>query len=84
MSARTVRGGAALFFLLYVLAVTWPGAVPANRIRPFVLGLPLSMAWVAAWLALSFVVLLLLDRSETAAEDAGAGDEPEATPPEPS
>lgn len=72
MSTRGIRWAAALFFVLYTLAVTWPGALPANRIRPLVLGLPLSMAWVGGWLALSFVVLLLLDRSETAGEDAAA------------
>lgn len=72
MSTRAVRGAAALFFLLYTVGVTWPGAVPLNRIRPFVLGLPLSLAWVALWLVLSFGVLLWLDRHETADEDADA------------
>lgn len=58
------RWGVALFFLAYAGAVTWPGAVPFNRIRPLILGMPLSMVWVALWLVLAFVALLLLDRAE--------------------
>ncbi|NIP60671.1 MAG: DUF3311 domain-containing protein [Gemmatimonadetes bacterium] len=69
MSGRRVRWGVAIFFLAYVAGVTWPGAVPLNRIRPLVLGLPLSMVWVALWLVLSFGALVLLDRFETREED---------------
>jgi len=69
MSGRRVRWAVAVFFLAYVAGVTWPGAVPFNRIRPLVLGLPLSLAWVALWLVLSFGVLVLLDRFETREED---------------
>lgn len=64
-----IRWGVALFFLAYAAAVTWPGAVPFNRIRPLVLGMPLVMAWVAGWLVLAFVALLVLDRAETREED---------------
>ena len=63
------RWAVASFFLAYAAAVTWPGALPFNRIRPLVLGMPLSMAWVAAWLVLAFLALLLLDRAETREED---------------
>jgi hypothetical protein len=38
--------------------------VPANRIYPLILGLPFSMAWIALWVILSFLVLLLVDRLE--------------------
>ena len=38
--------------------------VPFNRIRPLVLGLPLSMAWIVAWVVMSGIALFLLDRSE--------------------
>lgn len=69
MSVRGVRWAAALFFLAYTVAVTWPGAVPFNRIRPLVLGIPLSLVWVALWLVLSFGVLVVLDRFETRDED---------------
>ena len=64
MSIRWVRRGAALFFFLFVLAVTWPGMLPFNRIYPLVLGLPFSMFWIAFWVFCSFLVLLLVDRVE--------------------
>jgi hypothetical protein len=64
VSVRWIRRGAAAFFLLYTVAVTWPGMLPFNRIQPWILGLPFSMAWPAIWLALSFLVLLWVDRVE--------------------
>jgi hypothetical protein len=64
MYRSVIRRGAVVFFLLFVLAVTWPGMIPFNRIEPLVLGLPFSMAWIALWVALSFLVLLLVDRTE--------------------
>jgi hypothetical protein len=67
MSVRLARAGTGLFFVLFVVAVTWPGMVPFNRIEPKILGLPFSMAWVAFWVALSFLVLAVLDRVEEAA-----------------
>ena len=67
MSVRTARMATGLFFLLFVAAVTWPGMIPFNRIEPLILGLPFSMAWVAFWVALSFLVLAALDRVEEAA-----------------
>ena len=47
-----------------LVSVTWPGLVPFARIRPLILGLPFSMAWIAAWIAGSVIVLFLLDRVE--------------------
>lgn len=64
MSKRGARWLAFIFFLLFTAAVTWPGMIPFNRIEPTVLGLPFSMAWIALWIILSFVVLLLVDRVE--------------------
>ncbi len=69
MKRTWIRGGTALFFLLFAGAVTWPGMVPFNRIKPLILGLPFSMAWIAFWVALSFVVLVLLDRAEDPGEE---------------
>jgi hypothetical protein len=85
MMLRWVRGGAILFFLLFVIAVTWPGMVPFNRIEPLILGLPFSMAWIAGWVLLSFFVLVLVDQVEEGARntpEGGAGpgaDEAEAS-----
>ena len=64
MSVRWVRRGTAIFFVLFVLAVTWPGMLPFNRIQPLVLGLPFSMFWIALWVFCSFLVLLIVDRVE--------------------
>lgn len=71
-----VRWGVALFFFAYATAVTWPGAVPLNRIRPLILGMPLSMVWVALWLVLAFGALLLLDAAETRDEERRRADGP--------
>ena len=64
MNVRLVRWATAIFFLLFVLAVTWPGMVPFNRIHPLILGLPFSMFWIAFWVFCSFLVLLFVDRVE--------------------
>lgn len=69
MNVRTVRRLATLFFVLFVLAVTWPGMVPFNRIHPLILGLPFSMFWIALWVFCSFLVFLLVDRVEGRARE---------------
>ena len=65
MNLRWMRRGAVAFFLCFVLAVTWPGMLPFNRIEPLVLGLPFAMVWIALWVLASFLVLLLVDRAES-------------------
>lgn len=62
MSARTAQAVAIAYFVLFAIAVTWPGMVPFNRIRPLVLGLPFSMVWIAAWIVGGALVLWWLDR----------------------
>ena len=64
MSLRTARALAAAYLVLALVCVTWPGFVPFARVRPFVLGMPFSMAWIAGWVAGTAVVLALLDRVE--------------------
>lgn len=64
MSLRAARAFAGTYFVLMLVFVTWPGLVPFARVRPLVLGLPFSMAWIAAWIAGSVVVLYLLDGVE--------------------
>jgi hypothetical protein len=73
VNIRWIRGGAIAFFLLFLVAVTWPGMIAGNRIFPLVLGLPLSMVWIASWVVASFLVLVLLDAAEgrTGHPDAG-------------
>jgi hypothetical protein len=55
---------AGAFVVLMAVAVTWPGAVPAARIEPRVLGLPFAFAWPALWVVLSGPMLWYVDRVE--------------------
>ncbi|MEX0979479.1 MAG: hypothetical protein WDZ89_00195 [Gemmatimonadota bacterium] len=71
MKTSPVRIAVFAFFILYALAVTWPGAVPFNRARPFILGLPFSMAWAVLWIVLGCVALWILDGSEARARGDG-------------
>lgn len=62
-AGRGFRRRRILFVLLLVLAaaaLTWPAYDLFSGIRPFVLGLPLSMAWVIFWIVLIFAGILLL------------------------
>ena len=73
MSLRTARTLAGTYFVLMLVFVTWPGLVPFARVRPLILGLPFSMAWIAAWIAGSVVVLYLLDGVEKRRRRTGDG-----------
>lgn len=80
-SLRGTRRFAIGFFIVYAIAVLYPGAVPFRGPRPFVLGMPFAMVWAAAWIVAAFFVLLLLDRVYSAAErthDAAAAARPDA------
>ena len=70
MSARAARLLVAAFFAVYTVVLTWPGLLPFNRIRPFVLGLPFAFFWASLWVALGIVVLVILHRAE-ARDEAG-------------
>jgi thiol:disulfide interchange protein len=52
------------------LALVWPVYPSVASIRPYVLGLPFSMAWVVGWLAVVFVALVLLYRADELDSDA--------------
>jgi TRAP-type C4-dicarboxylate transport system permease small subunit len=48
----------AIYVVVCIAALVWPGYDWfGNRIEPFVLGVPFSLAWVAGWVLLTFVVL---------------------------
>jgi hypothetical protein len=66
MTVRFARILTGTFFVAFALAVTWPGMVPFNRIRPMILGLPFSMVWIAIWIVAGTLVLWMLDRVESA------------------
>ncbi|MGH7504721.1 MAG: DUF3311 domain-containing protein [Longimicrobiales bacterium] len=70
MNLRAARTLFLAFFVVFALVLIWPGVIPFNRIEPLVLGLPFVFFWVALWVALSFVVFLLVDRVETRAARA--------------
>lgn len=65
MSVRSARILTLVFFLAYAVVLTYPGTIPFNRFSPQILGLPFSFFWVALWVAMSIVVLLVLHRAET-------------------
>lgn len=74
MTIRWVRGATILFFLLFIVAVTWPGMLMGNRVFPLVLELPFSMFWIASWVVLSFLVLVFLDWTEGRARRSSGGE----------
>jgi hypothetical protein len=47
-------------FLLNLLAVTWPLLAWFRSPEPFVLGLPMSMAWPIAWILIGWIMLLVV------------------------
>lgn len=65
MTDRTARRLVAAFFVANLIALTFPGVLPFNRLRPFVLGLPFNFFWVVLWIVLGGVVLWWLDRRPT-------------------
>ncbi|MEO1201638.1 MAG: hypothetical protein AAFX10_02945 [Pseudomonadota bacterium] len=64
MTRRLVRRLAVGLFLVYVLAVTWPGATLFRAPEPLVFGLPLSLAWPVAWILIGWATLMVLDYFE--------------------
>lgn len=73
---KLVRAATTIYFVLFLVFVTWPGFVPFNRPLPLVLGLPFNMAMIALWVGFGAVVLFVLDRSEErhrAAARSGSG-----------
>ena len=73
----------AAYFLAMAVAVTYPGYLPANRIRPLVLGLPFSLAWQVFWILGSIAVLGGFYLWEKSGRSGGsdAGDTRRAPPP---
>lgn len=64
MSLRTARALAIGYFIVALIAVTWPVMVPFARIHPLILGLPFGMGWIMLWVIGAPLVLWLLDRVE--------------------
>lgn len=62
--ASKLATGALAYYLVCVLAVTWPGALVANRVEPMILGLPFFFFWYVAWALMMFAGMLVLYRLE--------------------
>ncbi|QYJ16147.1 hypothetical protein Rxycam_01978 [Rubrobacter xylanophilus DSM 9941] len=62
--SRKIAVGMGLYFFVCTMAMIWPGAAFANRIEPFVLGLPFFFFWYVFWVFLVFVGCVLLYRLE--------------------
>jgi hypothetical protein len=81
-----VRGGVRPYHWLALLpAVGLLGALPAaNRVRPFVLGLPFLLAWIVGWVLLTSAIMALIlvldQRRGVTDDDEGAPDEAGAPP----
>jgi hypothetical protein len=69
MSPRAARRLFVIYLLAMAVALTFPGIVPFNKVRPFIFGLPFNFVWVAFWVGLGFPVLLAVDRAISKAED---------------
>ena len=64
MKPGLVRTAVVAFLVLDGVLAMWPGLVPFNRIRPFILGLPFVMAWLTFLLILVGVALLVMELAE--------------------
>jgi hypothetical protein len=58
---RAARRLVGAFFAINLIALTFPGVMPFNRLRPFVLGLPFNFFWVVLWVVLGGAALWWLD-----------------------
>jgi hypothetical protein len=72
MTTRTARGLLIAYLASYAIVLTWPGVLPFNHARPFILGMPFILVWVAGWVALGGIVLHVLERATTREEDAAS------------
>jgi hypothetical protein len=59
---RTATWVAIVFFPLMAVALTFPGIIPFNTIRPFVFGIPFVFAWNILWILAALCVFFLLDK----------------------
>lgn len=62
---RNARILLSAFVVLNAIAVTYPGVTLFNRTRPFVFGLPFIFVWIALWIVLGLVVLIIVEAIET-------------------
>ena len=49
---------------LALAAETWPGYLLADRLEPYILGLPFDFAWLVLWIVVVFAALVLTFRAD--------------------
>lgn len=57
MKLRLVPALGVAYFLAMAFFLTYPGYVPFDKIRPFVIGLPFSLFWQVLWICGAVFVL---------------------------
>jgi hypothetical protein len=70
MTVRSARALVIAYITAYAIVLIYPGILPFNRIRPFILGMPFVLVWVAGWVGLGVIVLHVLERAKSREEDA--------------
>jgi len=75
MSGRGARVLVIVWGAAYAICLSWPGLTLFNRIEPKILGMPFIMAFVAGWLVLGLIVLILVDRAVRREEEARGVDD---------
>ncbi len=58
-----------LFSIFILLMLIFPVFSLGNRVEPFILGLPFSMAWVIFWIVIEFIGLLIFIKLDSTAEE---------------
>lgn len=66
---RRVYGAVLAFYIFTIFAMTWPVYSAFSRARPLILGMPLSLFYLACFVVASFLVLLALYRWEVRREE---------------
>ena len=82
MKRYLVPSLAIAFYVAMAIAVTYPGYLPFNTIRPFVLGLPFSLIWQVIWISAAMLVLggVFIWEKKTRAQSTGHGDDRPQSP----
>lgn len=65
------RRWVSIVLIVATVALIWPVYSQFSSVEPYILGLPLSLAWVVGWLAIVFVTVALLYRAEEHGSEDG-------------
>ena len=64
LSIRAIRWLTFLYVVAFLLAMTWPGFLIFNHVKPLVLGLPFNLFCIALFIIVGMGVLFLLYHAE--------------------